>query len=204
VIALLGGEGGLRVGEIVALEWSDIDLKRRQIARLKARVHCDDEVVSRAEVPCLNQSHIASRFQLPRNPLRPSAIVLVVADEEICLRTCLRCGRGFPPGNRLHAADESASERAHESARRKIGDRDKFRLDDFRWSTRLPRTLKLGSRVPICTTRRNAVTEIAAPARLLESKRYRSSRGASRAIVVVEIRKHLREKSLIIRVFVTR
>ena len=32
VIALLGGEGGLRVGEIVALEWSDIDLKRRQIS----------------------------------------------------------------------------------------------------------------------------------------------------------------------------
>ena len=78
----------MRVGEIVALEWSDIDLERRQIARLKARVHCDDEVASRAEVPCLNQSHIASRFQLPRNPLRPSAIVLVVADEEICLRTC--------------------------------------------------------------------------------------------------------------------
>ena len=31
VIALLGGEGGLRVGEIVALEWSDVDLERRQI-----------------------------------------------------------------------------------------------------------------------------------------------------------------------------
>ena len=31
LIALLGGEGGLRVGEIVALEWSDIDLERRQI-----------------------------------------------------------------------------------------------------------------------------------------------------------------------------
>ena len=30
-IALLGGEGGLRVGEIVALEWTDIDLERRQI-----------------------------------------------------------------------------------------------------------------------------------------------------------------------------
>lgn len=32
LIALLGGEGGLRVGEIVALEWSDIDLERRQIS----------------------------------------------------------------------------------------------------------------------------------------------------------------------------
>jgi integrase len=29
LIALLGGEGGLRVGEIVALEWTDIDLERR-------------------------------------------------------------------------------------------------------------------------------------------------------------------------------
>ena len=32
LIALLGGEGGLRVGEIVALEWRDFDLGRRQIS----------------------------------------------------------------------------------------------------------------------------------------------------------------------------
>ena len=32
VIALLGGEGGMRAGEIVALEWADIDLERRQIS----------------------------------------------------------------------------------------------------------------------------------------------------------------------------
>lgn len=31
LIALLGGEAGLRAGEIVALEWADIDLERRQI-----------------------------------------------------------------------------------------------------------------------------------------------------------------------------
>ena len=31
VIALLGGEAGLRAGEIVALEWADVDLERRQI-----------------------------------------------------------------------------------------------------------------------------------------------------------------------------
>jgi integrase len=31
VIALLGGEAGLRAGEIVALEWADVDLQRRQI-----------------------------------------------------------------------------------------------------------------------------------------------------------------------------
>jgi len=31
LIALLGGEGGMRAGEIVALEWADIDLERRQI-----------------------------------------------------------------------------------------------------------------------------------------------------------------------------
>jgi integrase len=31
LIALLGGEAGLRAGEIVALEWADIDLDRRQI-----------------------------------------------------------------------------------------------------------------------------------------------------------------------------
>jgi integrase len=32
LIALLGGEGGMRVGEIVALEWADIDIERRQIS----------------------------------------------------------------------------------------------------------------------------------------------------------------------------
>lgn len=32
LIALLGGEGGLRVGEIVALEWADLDIERRQIS----------------------------------------------------------------------------------------------------------------------------------------------------------------------------
>jgi integrase len=32
LIVLPGGEGGLRVGEIVALEWADIDLNRRQIS----------------------------------------------------------------------------------------------------------------------------------------------------------------------------
>jgi integrase len=31
LIALLGGEAGLRAGEIVALEWADVDLERRQI-----------------------------------------------------------------------------------------------------------------------------------------------------------------------------
>lgn len=31
-IALLGCEGELRIGEIVALEWADIDLDRRQIS----------------------------------------------------------------------------------------------------------------------------------------------------------------------------
>ena len=29
LIALLGGEAGLRPGEIVALEWADVDLQRR-------------------------------------------------------------------------------------------------------------------------------------------------------------------------------
>ena len=31
LIALLGGEGGLRVGEIVALEWADVDFTRSRI-----------------------------------------------------------------------------------------------------------------------------------------------------------------------------
>jgi len=32
LIALLGGEAGLRCGEIMALEWSDVDLAKRQLS----------------------------------------------------------------------------------------------------------------------------------------------------------------------------
>jgi integrase len=32
LIALLGGEAGLRCGEIMALEWPDVDLAKRQLA----------------------------------------------------------------------------------------------------------------------------------------------------------------------------
>jgi integrase len=31
LVVLLGGEAGLRVGEMIALEWSDIDLANRQV-----------------------------------------------------------------------------------------------------------------------------------------------------------------------------
>ena len=34
-IVLLGGGAGLRRGEIAALKWSDVDLKRKQLTRLK-------------------------------------------------------------------------------------------------------------------------------------------------------------------------
>ena len=195
---MLGGEGGLRIGEIVALEWSDIDLERRQIVRLKACETTNPELVAecRAFVQALRSEIVELKFAKSLVPhWRPSRTPYVRTRR----RTSHRVRLSDVVAVSLQeidydTADESASERAHESARRKISDRDKFRLDDFRWSNRLPRTLKLGSRVLICTTRRNGVTEIAAPARLLEIKRYRSSRGASRAIVVVEIRKHLREK----------
>jgi hypothetical protein len=92
------------------------------------------------------------------------------------------------------AVDESAKDRAHRSAQGKVRDRERFRLDDFRWGGRVPKTLRVGSRVLMCTARPGGITEITAPARLIEIRRYRSSRGAGRAIIVVELRKHLRDK----------
>lgn len=92
------------------------------------------------------------------------------------------------------AADESAADRAHRSARSKVRNRETFRLDDFRWGGRVPKALRVGSRVLMCTMRSGGVTEITAPARLLEIRRYKGSRGSWRAIIVVETRKHLRDK----------
>jgi hypothetical protein len=90
--------------------------------------------------------------------------------------------------------DLSAAKRAHSTARRKLKDRERFRLDDFRLIGRVPKALRIGSRVLMFTARQGGATEISAPARLLEIRRYKSSRGSTRAIVVVEVRKHLRDK----------
>ena len=40
LVVLLGGEAGLRCGEIMALEWTDVDLTKRQlrVARRSTRV----------------------------------------------------------------------------------------------------------------------------------------------------------------------
>lgn len=92
------------------------------------------------------------------------------------------------------AADEAAADRAHRSARTKLRDRETFRLDDFRWDGRVPKALRFGSRVLMCTARSSGATDITAPARVLEIRRYKGSRGGWRAIIVVEVRKHLREK----------
>ena len=92
------------------------------------------------------------------------------------------------------AADQSAADPAHRSARRKVQDRDTFRLDDFRWSGRVSKALQVGCRVLMCTKQSSGVTDITAPGRVLEIRRYKGPRGSWRAIIVVELRKHLRDK----------
>ena len=61
LIVLLGGEAGLRCGEIMALEWTDIDLHKRQLCVARSEwkghvtmpkggrltVRADDETVDR-------------------------------------------------------------------------------------------------------------------------------------------------------------
>jgi integrase len=36
LIVLLGGEAGLRCGEMIALEWTDVDLAKRQVCVLRS------------------------------------------------------------------------------------------------------------------------------------------------------------------------
>lgn len=90
--------------------------------------------------------------------------------------------------------DSQECEHAHQAAHLRIADSERFRLDDFRWTGAVPKTLRRGVRVVMCTSNPHGRVDIAAPCRVLEIRKYRSRRGARRAIVVVEVRKHLREK----------
>lgn len=92
--------------------------------------------------------------------------------------------------------DESASVKARHTASKQIANKEQFRLDDFRLSGGGSVAVKRGSRVLMCTTYWGKATRVTAPARVLEIRRYRSSRGAQRMIVVVEVRKYLRERPL--------
>ena len=92
-------------------------------------------------------------------------------------------------------ADELAAASAQKAARAILRSPDRFRLEDFRWTGQTPPVLRRYVRVLRCT-RNGRRTEIAAPARILQIRRYKSARGTVRSIVVVEVRKYVREKSL--------
>lgn len=92
--------------------------------------------------------------------------------------------------------DVAASKVAQRMARPRVADHSRFRLDDFRWTGRFPKALKRGSRVLMCTSNVHGRVDVTAPARVLEIRKYRSRRGAERAIVVVEARKFIRERRL--------
>lgn len=93
-------------------------------------------------------------------------------------------------------ADVTAASTAQATARDRVADHSKFKLDDFRWTGILPKTLKRGVRVLMCTETAHGRVNVTPPARVLEVHRYRSRRGANRAIVVVEVRKYVRDKHL--------
>jgi hypothetical protein len=92
--------------------------------------------------------------------------------------------------------DERALSVAEEAAERRLRDRDLFHLDSFRWDGSLPRALRVGQRVLRINRNGNRVRTVSAPARVLAFRRYRGSKGAARAMVVIEVRKYLRDKSL--------
>src|SRR5437899_9375670 len=60
----------------------------------------------------------------------------------------------------------------------------------------LSKALKRNVRVLMCTKDSRGGIRVTAPARVLELRRYRSSLGSERTIVVVEVRKFIRDKSL--------
>lgn len=92
--------------------------------------------------------------------------------------------------------DERALSLAKSAAERRLRDRDRFQLDSFRWSGSVPRALRVGQRVLRITRNGNRARNVSAPARVLAIRRYRSSRGAVRAMFVIEVRKYQRDKSL--------
>lgn len=93
-------------------------------------------------------------------------------------------------------ADESAAERARSAASKEVQDTARFRLDEFRWSGRGSKALRKNTRVLMCTTDTRGRIRVTAPARILKIRRYRGARGTGRVMVVVEVRKYIREKPM--------
>jgi hypothetical protein len=93
------------------------------------------------------------------------------------------------------STDSQAADVARREAVARLKNRDEYGVDDFRWSGETPKALRVGSRVLRCTDNGRRIM-VEPPARILAVRRYRSGRGGRRAMVVVEVRKYTRGRSL--------
>jgi len=92
--------------------------------------------------------------------------------------------------------DTLAEQKGAEDAKGRLEDPTRFAVDDFRWVGSIPAIFKPGARVVRCTRISARKITVEAPARILSLRKYRSRRGAARALVFVETRKWARAKTL--------
>jgi len=93
--------------------------------------------------------------------------------------------------------DYAAQNAAQQKARSRLRDSKLFRLDDFRLPHDvLARSLKVGDRLLRIHTYATRCVRVTPPARVLEIHPYKSRRGAARCMIVIEVRKRVREKDL--------
>lgn len=92
--------------------------------------------------------------------------------------------------------DIQAEQKGTEDAKARLEDPTRFAVDDFRWHGSIPDAIRPGARVVRCTRINSRKIMVEAPARILSVRKYRSRRGAPRALVFVESRKWSREKTL--------
>lgn len=93
-------------------------------------------------------------------------------------------------------ADNAQVPEGRLKAKQLLEDTGAFTLDEFRWTGRLPAWLRPGIRVLACAKTRGKIAAVAAPARVLHIRRYRSARGGKRALIFLERPKWSREKSI--------
>ena len=129
-------------------------------------------------------------YKPPRVAIRPSARHVRRAAPEQTVIVAVRLQE-----IEFDDTDERAAREASTAARKRMAKGDRFKLDSFRWTGAILPGLRPGNRVLICDGRGRTAT-VTAPGRILVVRRYRSRRGASRALVVVELRKYVRERRL--------
>ena len=88
--------------------------------------------------------------------------------------------------------DKVAARNARSRALQRMPDRDRFKLDSFFWTGKLPEVVRVGGRVLMCTREANATT-VSPPGHVVAVRRYR---GGRRSVVVVALRKRVGEKRM--------